>query len=399
MLSILCASRLDASPLTLPEAVRLALEREPELRATAGRLEAAKGQADQAGRWSNPELQLSLEDWPLRSSGWASSKRLGGVSQTVPFPGKKRLEREIGAAGVRLSQADLELRRAETARAAKVAFFQVLTARNLLGEETGMVKSAERLAIAAKKRVDAGAVPEDVGLRAAIPLEKARMELADAGRDLAIAQRTLAALLGRPDLCETAVEGALAESANPTLLSRDPAALFASHPSGKAAQTGVQRAQLEVRRARLEAYPDVTVGASAGRESETNAAIGQVQLGIPLPIFDDASGKRREARANLASAEAQAEAIRLRLGREWSAAAARLRTASAQAKTYREQILPKANEALERMQTGFDEGKYELIDLLEIQRTAMDARIGYQQKLLELNTAQADLEALLGKLN
>lgn len=160
VLSLVGAGSVCAASLTLPEAVRLALDREPELHASGSKMEAARGRADQAGRWSNPELQFSMEDWPTRDIGWSSSKRLGGISQTVPFPGKKRVEREIGGAGVRLSQAEFELRRAETVRAVKTAFSHVLVAQNLVKEGTALVKNAERLASAAKKRVAAGAAPE-----------------------------------------------------------------------------------------------------------------------------------------------------------------------------------------------------------------------------------------------
>ncbi|MDD5349990.1 MAG: TolC family protein [Chthoniobacteraceae bacterium] len=398
-LSVFAAGNIQAAPFTLPEAIRLALQREPELRASGGKVEAALGQAGQAGRWPNPELQLSLEDFPLQGVGWSASKRLAGFSQTVPFPGKKGLEREIGASGVRLSEAELALRRAETVRAVKAAFFQVLAAENLVKEGSDLVRAAEALASAARKRVEAGAAPEQEGMRAEIPLEKARMDLADFRRDLAVARRALATLLGRPELGEAAVEGTLTQAANPALLDRLPSAELAGYPSQKAARANVNRAQLAVRRARLDVYPDVTVGVGVGREAITNESMGEIRVGIPLPIFDDASGKRREARANLAVAEAEAEAAQLRLLREWNSAAERVRTASEQAKTLRERVLPKASEALRRMQAGFDEGKYLLTDLLETQRTAADARIGYQQKLLELNIAQAELEALLGKLN
>ncbi len=154
-----------------------------------------------------------------------------------------------------------------------------------------------------------------------------------------------------------------------------------------------------MRRARLDALPDVTVGLGAGREAMTNAAIGEIRVGLPLPIFDGSGGKRRESRGNLAVAEAEEAAVGLKLSREWNAAAARVRSASEQAGVFRERILPKANEVLRRTQTGFDEGKFLLTDLIETQRSAAELRIGYQQKLLELNIAQADLEALLGKHN
>jgi cobalt-zinc-cadmium efflux system outer membrane protein len=135
-----------------------------------------------------------------------------------------------------------------------------------------------------------------------------------------------------------------------------------------------------------------------GREAATNACIGEIRLGVPLPLFDDSSGKRREARANLKVAEAESTLVELRLSRECSLAAGRARLASEQARIYREQILPKANEALERVQTGYGEGKFALADVIETRRAVAEPRLAYQQKLLELNIALAELEALASKL-
>jgi cobalt-zinc-cadmium efflux system outer membrane protein len=75
-----------------------------------------------------------------------------------------------------------------------------------------------------------------------------------------------------------------------------------------------------------------------------------------------------------------------------------LRTAVEQVANYRERILPRANEALRLVQRGFEEGKFGFIDLLDTQRTAAQARLAYQTKLLELNIAEADIEALLGRV-
>ena len=54
-----------------------------------------------------------------------------------------------------------------------------------------------------------------------------------------------------------------------------------------------------------------------------------------------------------------------------------------------------AEKALELVRGGFEQGKFGFIDLLDTQRTTAEARLAYQQKLLELNIAQAELEALL----
>jgi cobalt-zinc-cadmium efflux system outer membrane protein len=381
--------------LTLDGAVRLALEYNPELRASSGRIAAATGRAYQAKLWTNPELTLSAEDWPVSGGGnFSDSKQTIGMAQTIPFPGKKKLDRQIGVSGVRVSEAELTLRRVEMVRDVKSAFYQVLAAERLVEVASELVKVAESSASTARKRVAAGAAADQEQLRAEIPLEQARTELSGFQRELTTARQTLALLLGRPDLAEAPVSGALAETASLALLDQGPEQWLPSHPSVVAVKTSRDRAELELRRARLEPYPDVRIGVAGGRIGETGQSIIQMGLSIPLPIIDRSRGKKQEAQANVRIAEADQVAVEQRLLREWGTASKRFRTAVEQVANYRERILPKANEALRLVQSGFEQGKFGFIDLLDTQRTTAEVRLAYQQKLLELNVAQAELESL-----
>lgn len=392
------SSSVVTNVLTLEAAIRQALESNPELRASSGRIDAAAGRAYQAKLWSNPELTLNAEDWPVRGGGnFSDSKQTVGLAQTIPFAGKKKLDRQIGASGVRLSEAELSLRRLELVRDVKIAFYQVLAAERLVQVEGELVKVAESSAATARKRVAAGAAADQEQLRAEIPLEEAKTELAGFQQELVAARQTLALLLGRPDLAEATVSGALAETASLTLLDQGPEQWLASHPSVVAVKTGRDRAELELRRARLEPYPDVRMGVAGGRIGETGQSIIQLGFSVPLPIIDRSKGKKQEAQANVRIAAADQVAIEQRLLRAWGTASKRFRTAAEQVTSYRERILPKANEALRLVQTGFEQGKFSFIDLLDTQRTTAEARLAYQQKLLELNVAHAELEALLAR--
>ena len=257
-----------------------------------------------------------------------------------------------------------------------------------------LVKVAESSAATARKRVAAGAAADQEQLRAEIPLEQARTELSGFQRELVAARQTLALLLGRPDLSEAPVSGALAETASLALLDQGPEQWLASHPSVVAVKTSRDRAELELRRARLEPYPDVRMGVAGGRIGETGQSIIQLGFSVPLPIIDRSKGRKQEAQANVRIAEADQAAIEQRLLRAWGTASKRYRTAVEQVANYRERILPKANEALRLVQTGFEQGKFGFIDLLDTQRTTAEVRLAYQQKLLELNVAQAELESL-----
>ena len=381
--------------LTLEGAIRLALDSNPQLRAADSQIASAAGRAYQSKLWSNPELELSAEDWPTGGGGFADAKKLMGVSQTVPFPGKKKLDGSIGRLGVRVSEAEYGLRKVELVREVKTAFFEVLAAGRLVEVARELVAVSQSSATTARKRVQAGAAADQEQLRAEIPLEEARTELAGFEREQEISRQKLAMLLGRPDLHAAPVSGVLAETANLSLLQDRPSQWLARHPSVLAARATKERAEAESRRARLEPYPDVKLGAAGGQEAGGAGSIVQFMLTVPMPIIDRSKGRKQEARANVSVAEAELAAVEQRLLRDWGMASQRLRTAVEQVANYRERILPRANEALRLLQRGFEEGKFGFIDLLDTQRTAAQVRLAYQQKLLELNIAEADIEALL----
>jgi cobalt-zinc-cadmium efflux system outer membrane protein len=382
--------------LTLEAAVRLALESNPDLLASGARADAAAGRAQQAGKWSNPDLELSAEDWPVdQGNGFADAKQLIGISQSLPYPGKKSLDRRIGGAGVKFSGAELALRRTEVVRDVKAGYYRVLAAQRIMEVSGKLVSVAESAATTARKRVDAGAAAYQEQLRAEVQWEQARTEQAGRQRELASAHQWFATMLGRPDLKSARLSGTLAETRDAALLNTDGQDWLARHPSTLTAQANVEQAELEARRSRLEKYPDVKVGVAGGRIGETDESIVQVGLSIPLPVLDQGKGREREANANVTAAIAEQRAVQQQLLREWADARERCRTAMEQVARYRERILPKADEALRLVQTGFDQGKLGFLDLMDTQRTDAEAHLAFQEKLLELNLAQAELEALL----
>ena len=382
--------------LTLEGAIQMALTNNPELRASGARVEAAAGRAYQARKWTNPELELNAEDWPVSSGrGFSDAKQTIGITQVLPYPGKKSLDRQIGGAGVRLSEAELALRRTEIVRDVKAGFSRVLASERLVEVSTQLVAVADSSAMTARKRVDAGATAYQEQLRAEVQLEQARTELTGYQRELASARQMFASLLGRPDLREASLAGSLAEAPDESLMEGAGPEGLARHPSTIAARSNLDRAQLEQRRARLEPYPDVKVGVAGGRIGETDESIMELGFSVPLPIIDTGKGRKQEALANVRVAEAELRGVEQQLHREWASALKRYRTAAEQVANYRERILPKAVEAQRLVQTGFEEGKFNFIDLVDTQRTTAEARLAYQGKLLEMNIAQAELEALL----
>lgn len=377
----------------LDDAVRTALAHNPGLLAARKRIDVAKGGAVQARLWSNPELELSVEDMPRDDMSLSRSKNLVGVSQTVPFPGKKSLEVRSARQEVRATEAQFRASERELIRDVKTAFFRVLASERRLEISQQLVALADSLALAARKRVEAGAAAAQEQLRAEIELERAKTELSALRRESSEAHQELATLMGRPEQRDTPLAGALKESADVAALEQAREQLLRANPRLAVAVAGRDRAELDLRRARIDPFPDVRLGVAVGRDESFNEDLIEFRVSLPLPLFDNGQGRRREALARAEIARAELTATEQRLRKEFVGAEARLRAASEQAAAYRDRILPKAEEALGMVQRGFEAGKFGFIDLLDTQRTAAEARLAYLEKLLELNSAQAELEA------
>lgn len=381
--------------LTLEKAIGLALEHNPNLETSRRQIDVASGRARQSKLWSNPAMTMNAEDWPVKNGqGFVDSKDTVGIVQTIPFFGKKPLDGKIGNSGVQISEAEWRLRRLNLIRDVKIAFYQVLAAEQCVDVERKLVKIAESALDAARKRVISGEAANQEQLRAEIAWEQARTELMNFENELVATQLNLAFYLGNPDLVQSPLSGALAESASVALLTYKPEKWMPMHPSMLAAQANCERAALELRRAQLESYPDVTVNIEGGRLGDFNQPIIQMGVSLPLPLIDRAQGKKQEAHANIRIAEAEKKSISQHLIKAWGITCKRLHTAHEQAISYRERILPKTNEAMQLVQAGFEQGKFGFNDLLDTLRTTAEAHLAYQQKLLNLNIAHAELEAL-----
>ncbi len=393
---ILLAVVTTAPALTLEEAVAQAHTNHPALAAAHQRVEAASGRAEQARLWPNPELELFSEDFPPNGGGIASAQNMIGVSQTVPFPGKKGLDAQIGRQDIGAAELEYLVREREVVRAVRAAFCRALAAQKKAGVAGELVALNRSLVNVARQRIAAGAAGEQERLRAELEQERAGVEVTAAQRELAEARLALAAALGRPREPIASLDGELRAQAPVVDTGTTGAKMLAQHPTLRGTAAARERAELELKRAKLDPLPDVTFGVSGGRNFAERETMMEFRVSLPLPLFDRAQGRKRETRALAAAARHDVTATEQQLLSELKQAATRLRAAGEQVEAYRLRILPRADEALKLVQAGYAAGKFGFLDLVDTQRTAAEARLAYWDKLLELNLALADLEALAG---
>ena len=384
------AATAPATPLSLTKAIELALEGSPEVAAATRQWEATEGQVLQGRARPNPELAYSLEDARSRT-------RMQSWQLNLPVElGGKRAARTKAAEKSR-EQAQAQLNELKAALRANVAaaYFDVLTAQERLVLAKDSVALAKSSTDTVAKRVAAGKVSPVEESKARVAEAGIRVELAQAASEQRNARSRLFALLGKIEAPFTVLEGK-AENLPPVPKLADLQSLISSSPAVVLARIEVDRRKALTDLEQSKRVPDITVSAGIQRSNETQRNILLFGVSVPLPVFDRNQGNLLEALKLEDKARDELQGATVRLHSEVAQAQERLSTIAAEVQSLRQDVLPGAKSAYDAATIGFENGKFNFLEVLDAQRTYFTAKSQYLKALGEAHRAAADVDRLLG---
>lgn len=386
-LSAASAPAPTVQPLTLAEAIRLALQFSPQIVANQQELAASDGTVIQAGARPNPEIQALIED-TRRESRTTTVQ----FSQPIELGGKRSARVSVAELGRAQTAVDVEGRRAQIRADVSDAFFGAVIAQERVQLAQASAELSGRAADAASKRVQAGKVSPVDETRAKVAHAGVRVELRQAQGELRSARQRLSALLG--PAAPRAQVLAWQSNALPALLSPDTS--LTDVPALRQARLEVDRRQAMVELERARRIPDVTLTLGAKRDQQVGRNQTVIGLSMPIPVLDTNRGNLLQALRLHDKAEVDLQATQIRIDTEWTQLSERQRSAQAEVQALKEEVLPGAESAWQAATTGFELGKFSFLDALDAQRTLFQARAQYLRALNELYRTTADIDRLLG---
>lgn len=392
-----------AANLTLTEAWRLAYENNPGLRTKQAQLAAAQGALDDARAplYNNPELSGEASRREVPQTGLPTQRQrewAAGLSQTFEIAGQQGHRRTAAELALAAQQAEIDDARAQLRAQVAQAFIKVLALQQRQEVESQAAKLFEDTATAVQKRRTAG---EDTRLDAnvaAVEGERAHNLADQAQEQLIDARAELAALLQLPPGSALAVQGDLNERFGSaytleTLLSATDAqarlrALVARQDSAH------ERLKLE----QASRYPDVTVGLNVGREgpAEARERVTTLSVSVPLPLFRRNGAGIGQASADWTQAQIEREAGARELRAQVYTLHSRLQSLQARAQRLRDRVLPALTDNQQLSVKSQRAGQIGLLELIVVNRQALDARRDLIDALAEYQTTRYALEAAAG---
>lgn len=381
----------QARPLELRDLEQIALESNPTLEQARMAVRAAQGRYVQAGLYPNPVVGYSGED--VGTDG--TSGQQGAVfGQEIVTAGKLQRGRAVAGREIEQARYRLEAQQWRVLNGVRRGYYEVLLAQRMVALNEELVRIGDEGLSATEKIKAALEVSRVDVLQARVEAERARLGLVQARNDHRTAWRRLAAVLGRPDVGPAPLAGDV-EAGLPDLRWDDClAALLAQSPELAGAQAGVERARCELARQCALRVPNVEVEAGVKHDAAVRTTLADVQVAVPLPVFNRNQGNILAARAALAAAEREVRRVELSLQERLADRFGKYVNARRQVETYARTILPSAKESLTLVSGHFPES-FGYIELLTAQRTFFSASLEYLSALRELWTQSVEIEGLL----
>lgn len=382
---------------SLREAVDRAIRHSPAVKAAFFEIEAKRGEEAQASYRPNPELSLEIENFlgggPY--NGLDAAEETLALSQTIEL-GDKRLMR-LRAAHLDMSAAawDFEAARVAAAMRASDAFIDVLTSQMRIDVLGRFISVTEKTLKAVDNQVAGGAaVPVDRD-RARVSVAKAEAALETERARHAAARRALSVLWGSDRPLIGRASGTLGKSGAVPPLEAVKAHLE-SHPSLARWSDELARraAVLDVERSK--SIPDVTVGVGVRRFNDDDTAAVVASVSVPLKVFDANQGAIAAAEKRLAKADFEAAAARGELMSALVEAHGALTVAKTQLDVQKTKVMPAARSAFDRTQAAFEQGKLDLLALLDSQRNLTETELELVSAEAEAAKWRIKLEMLIG---
>jgi cobalt-zinc-cadmium efflux system outer membrane protein len=381
--------------LTLEDALRLVLRRNPSLASSAWRARAAKARVKDESRRPNPALDAAEEN-----VGGGLGTHIGettiSLSQSLDLGGDRRARTAVAGGLERLAANEFDSNEREVIALTTEVFLDAWW----LERRLSRLKAAEEIGAAA-----VAAAGERIRVGAAPPLERIRAEgsLAERGAERRQTEAELADARRRLALQWGAAEAAFDSLvlAPPEVPALPPAevliARLDAHPERRlaAAEVAVEEARLgEARAARV---PDLDAHAGVRRLAEfgENGFIAGVSM--PIPLWNPRRGAVEAADAERRAASSHERAVAGRLEQELRGAYDRLIAARDAYQAAHDRVAPLARAALGELEAGYRSGRFSYLDHLEGQRAALDADLLVLKTAHDTWSARFELERLLGQ--
>jgi len=379
---LLALSAFASAQMRLEEFQQFALSANPTLRQAAALVNRSSGLAHQAGLYPNPSIGYQGDQ--IRGGSYGGGEQGAYVQQTFVLGGKLGLRRNVYEQQRRSDEIGVSEQRYRVLGAVGQGFYATLAAQEMVHVRKKLQALAADAVMTAHQLANVGQADAPDVLQAEVEAEQAQVDYMAAQRTYAQMFRSLAAVVGKPDLELSPVQG---DFEHPSEVDAYAIVnqIVADSPSVKRAQQDVNRARAEIKSAKRESVPDLQVRGGVQQNFEQlNEMAGSrtgvqafASVGVDLPIFNRNQGNVAAAKAELERADAEVSRVQLSLRQSVQPLLQDYLVNQTQAARYKNEMIPRATRAYQLYLMKYQQMGAAYPQVLVSQRTLFQLQVGY----------------------
>ena len=382
--------------LTRADANRQALANNPTIQIAREQIAQSRARLRSSVALPEPSIGVSVLGQPGVLRPHSGSETDVGVGVTIPFPNKYRLLAQAARGDVGTFEAGYDLQRQLVVLQTNQAYDSLLVSlqhrRDLEESRRLTADFYERT----QARFNAGTVPKLDVIKAQVTVAQAENDLIANERGVANARAALNRLTGRVLGAPVDAVDSLVVPADVPDVDRLMALAMANRPELKSIAAARAGARASEKLAQQYFLPDVSLNVSRNNVYGDPIAYSTgIGLTIPLP-WQHQGGEVAEARSRQRELEAKYRDVLAQVQQDLGNAYANASTALRQAVYLRDQLLPAARDAYRAAAASYSLGGSSSLEVIDAQRTLLDAQTQYAAALAAANDAVADLERAAG---
>ena len=379
--------------LTLEHLESMAMVNNPTLVQANAQFQGEQGAAYQAGLPFNPVIGYTAEQIGVK--GTAGETQGGYVAQEIVTGGKLRLSRAKWAQRAQIAATISQAQQQRVLNDVRAQFYRTLAAQRVVEIHRRFVANGEDNVQTHKEMLNLGQTTASAVLQAEVELRRDQLKLKDAENDVQQAWRTLVALAGVPQLSPLMLEDNLITMQEPLDYDSALGQLISNSPELVAACQKIRHDEIQLERERVQPIPNILVGASVGRNFEAGGTTAGVNVGLPIPFFDQNRGTIQQAQADLNRAHADARRLELELQTRLAAQYRTYVSAWQRVEEYQATMLPKAEEASQLLRKSYQDRRAPWVDVLAADRMQMTLETEFVESLKTYRESDIAIRGML----
>ena len=399
-----CFTWAEEISASLDSLVDEGLKNNPRIQAAYNNWQAALEKIGQVKSLPDPTVSFSYfgENVETRTG---PQKRKYNTSQKIPFPGKLDLKGKAYAAHAGIFKEQYEAKKQEVIKDIKFVYYDIFwvdKALQITQEEKNILENLEKTA---QRKFESGLAPQQDVIKAQVEISKLIDKLFVLKQRRNSLSAKMNSLLNRSNGAKLEAAG----SVEPRPFKYELEALHKLSRESRqelvSAKLDIERSKYEESLARLDYFPDFTLGfdyteVGSGHTAMTNdgddAWMGTV--GINLPIwFDKLDSRQREKKSALQASKKNYQNIENSVAYEVEDTYFKIIAYRDIVSLYKTALVPQTEQAFESARIGYETGKVDFLNWLDSERVLLQTRLAYYKAIVDYQKSIAYLERVVGR--